>query len=260
MKESPKRNPLDGVWIVLFYLGMIGVPFLLISPFTKLSLKSQFVLALLSSFCWITSSFLFTRIPNKLEKSKSYHLRLLGAGIVQAVLAILFRTLLKPRTEIAYWAAFLNLALGLIGFLIFYIAVIFYIFPELAKKIPKGYKVNNSDEPEQEKSIRDPLSGLPKSLQKLINEGNDAIAKTTINVVAIGASAVMVSVFFLGSTKFPLAVLGVETLTVIIILIIARYFSTYKWQKRAIQSGIPEKKLRSAMKLAGLPWVNIKKE
>jgi len=260
MKESPKRKPIDEVWIVLFYLGMIGVPFLSISPFTKLSLKSQFVLAVLSSFCWITSSFLLTRIPNKLKKSKNFHLRLLGVGIVQAVLAILFRTLLKPRTEIAYWAAYLNLAFGLIGFLIFYIAVIFCLFPELAKKFPKDYKVNNSDEPEQEKSIRNPLSGLPKNLQKLINEEKEAIAKATINVVAIGASTVMVSVFFLGNTKFPLTILGVEALTVIIIVIIARYLTAQKWQRRAMQSEIPEKKLKSAMKLAGLSWINIKKE
>lgn len=260
MKEVPERNPQDGIWLVLFILGMLFMPMALFAVIIRSSLKFQPTLALLSSFSWIVSSFLFNKVPNKLEKAQRYPLVFLWIGIFQAILAILFLTLIRPRTEIAYWISYLNLMLGLMGFLIFYVVVILYIFPELPKKFQKDYKVNSPDKLEQEKSMHDQLNRLPKNLQKLIDEGKDAIAKTTINVVAIGASIVMVSAFFLGSTKFPLAILGVEALTVIIILIITRYFATYKWQKRAIQSGISEKKLRSATKLAGLPWINIKKE
>ena len=261
MKPSPEKDSLNKVWVVLFYLGMIFVPFASLAAIIHFSLKFQPVLALSSSFCWISSSFLINRKPNKLEKTNNYQIRFLWAGIGQAILAISFWTLIKPRTEIAHWASYLNLVLGLMGFLIFYIALISYIFPDLFKKFPKDFKVGKSDELKQEKSMGDdPLSDLPRNLQKLINEGKDAIAKATINVVAIGAFTVMVSAFFLGSTKFPIAILGIETLTVIITVIIVRYFVAQKWQRRAMQSGVPEEELKAAAKLANLWWSKTKSQ
>jgi hypothetical protein len=248
MQMSPKKNFLDNVWVMMFYLGMIFVPSISISPFTKLSLKSQSALALLSSFCWIASSFLFTRIPTKLEISKNYQLRFLAAGIVQAVLAVLFQTLLKPRTEVASWTAYFNFIFGFISFLIFYIVLVFYIFPSLSKKI------SNIES--------DPLSKSPSRIREIINNGrkwiNGSIGFTVALFFVIGVVGNFVADHKYnnnsGNFFFICTALGFGIAFTLGIVL------TYKWQAYARKSGISEKELKSAANLAGLWWPKTKKQ
>jgi hypothetical protein len=161
-----------------------------------------------------------------------------------AICAAIFLVSVDLEKSTERLVIYLNYSLSGIGFSYTYLVILTYLYPQIMN--------------DEQTVPRDPLSELPKNLQKLINEGKDAIAIATVKIVAIGASTIVVSVFFLGSTKFPLAILGVEALTVMIIVIIARYFVAKRWQKQARQSGISEKKLKEAAKLAGLPWMNIK--
>lgn len=106
----------------------------------------------------------------------------------------------------------------------------------------------------------DPLKGLPKNLQEIMQNGKQSIDQTTINVAAICITAVVISGLFLTRLESPLIIFVAEIIAAIVIAIIARYIAIQKWQKQVMQSGIPEEELKSAAKLAGVPWPKIKEE
>ncbi len=249
MQEPPKKIFLDKVWVALYFSGMIFTPLISIAIIFNLSIKHQPLLALLSSISWIINAFLHNRMLNKSDKLQNYHFRYLWAGIFQVVFAILFWTVIKPGTEIALWVINFNMLFGVLSFFILYVGVIFSLFPGLSTKLPK-----------EQDPKPDPLNDLPKNLRDLANTGKETVGVTTIKFTATCAILILISTFFLGNASAPLTFLGIETLASIIVILIARYFAAYKWQQQATRSGIPEKKLKSAAKLAGLPWINIKKE
>lgn len=167
---------------------------------------------------------------------------------VMAIGVAIFLALVDFETRAARLGILINYFLGGISFFYTYLVVIFHWFPQII--VTKEEQVLPSD----------PLNRLPKNLQEIVRDGRQSVDKTTISVSAICISLVVISGFYLSGTESPLAIFVAEIIAVIIIAFSVRYFAIRKWQKRAMQSEIPEKKLKSAAKLAGLPWPKIKDE
>ena len=103
-------------------------------------------------------------------------------------------------------------------------------------------------------------AGLPHNLQKIMENGRETIQTATITSLAILIGIIAITMIFIGNFESPLFIVSLEILATVLVILLVRYFAIRNWQKRAIQLGIPEKKLKSAAELAGLPWPKIKEE
>jgi len=166
-------------------------------------------------------------------------------GLIEIFVAI-FLVLVDFETRAARLGILINYWLSGISFLNAYQIIIIYLYPQLIN--------------EEQRTPPDPINSLPKNLQEIMNKGKQSIGMTTLGTILVGNFIILASVFFLIDMKYPLTILAIEIIAVIIITFIVRYFSILKWQKQAMQSEIPEKELKSAAKLAGLPWLNIKEK
>lgn len=152
-----EKRFIDKVWSTLFYIGQFIILIASFYAFDDLPMKTQPIAAITSSFAYLISSFLFSRIPNKPENFRNYHIRLLWIGIAEIVLAILFWTMIKPRTEFALWGRGINLMFGMIGMVNVYSAIMLYMFPKIFQNIFTP--------------TPNPLSEFPISIQEIIDKG-----------------------------------------------------------------------------------------
>jgi hypothetical membrane protein len=108
----------------------------------------------------------------------------------------------------------------------------------------------------------EPLTLLPQNIQEVTNQGKvicNAWPAITIFVFFIisGIGLFLIGVFYKSkdlAENFFIVCLGLGFL----ISIISGIVATYRWQKWALQSGIPAEELKKAAKLAGLWWPDIK--
>jgi hypothetical protein len=102
----------------------------------------------------------------------------------------------------------------------------------------------------------DALSGFPASVQEIMKEGqkrvNSLVAFIILGFTLLGAIIYLLGIFISGigmtALFFVPAALGYLVGLPLGIL------RTYKWQRRARQSGIPEEQLKAAAKAAHLWW------
>jgi hypothetical protein len=237
-----EKRFVDKIWISLFYMGQFIILIASFYAFDDLPMKTQPVAAITSSFVYFISSFLFVRIPNKPENFRNHHIRLLWIGIAEIILAILFWTVIKPRTEFALWGRGFNLMFGMIGMVNAYSAIMFYMFPKIFHNILTP--------------TPNPLSEFPGSVQEIIDKGrkwvNGSVGITISVFFLIGVigNTVLTIKFNDESNDFFLSVVGLGFLIGFALGTIL----TFKWQKWARKSGISEEQLKTAARLAGLWW------
>lgn len=249
-----EQNPISTkVLRVVFFFGMILFFVIFLNKtfsFTIFNLPrpTQSIYALASAMLYFFASYISNRKDfKKTDRFTGLILFSPWFGVIAIGVAV-FLALVDFETRAARLGILINYFLGGISFLNTYLVVIFYWFPQII--VTKEEQVSPSDS----------LNRLPKNLQEIVSEGRQSVDKTTISVAAVCISVVVISGFYLSGAESPLTIFVIEIIAVIIIAFIARYYAIRKWQKRAMQSGIPEKKLKSAAKLAGLPWLKIKEE
>jgi len=237
-----KEKTLDKFWVILFKIGYLLVAILSLSFLLNLPFESHLVLAITSSLAWFVSSLLFARIPDKLEKHQNLHFRWFWVGLIQVILAILFWIAIKPNTEFALWGRLINMMLGIYGFLTLYGALVSFFFPRI-------FQISSAPQ-------SDPISTLPESIQEVMVEGRKRVgnptALTLLIFVMIGAIGYILSIFIFHDTN--LNIFFIPAGLGFLIGFTLNIVTTYKWQRWARQSGIPEEALKEAAKSAGLWW------
>lgn len=234
------------LWNVLFGSG--GMFTIMVSTLvvTNLSNSGKWLYLLICSVSCFICAHLSLKIQDDQEISKAASRQFISLGFASLLLAAGFIWANSQEIQNPDWMNYL---------LYFSIAIYFAVYRIIfVTAFPKSKEFLNA----VTQDSNDPLENLPQDLHNLVEKGKDIVAKTTLNTTTICALLLLVSVFFLGELNSPLTFMGVEVLAAIVIIIIARYIASYQWQKQARQSGIPEKTLESAAKLAGLPWLHIK--
>ena len=214
----------------------------------KLSKPSQLIYSLVcASVCFLAVYISKRRGSDKINPISKMISYLPWIGWGEIVLAI-FLALVNIDTKMGHWGILINHLLSFIVLLYGYIFIITSLFPQTIQEI------------QTQSQVQDPLEDLPQDLREIMHDGRFSIGMAVISTLAVFIIIVVVSIIFIGGMESPLPVIAIEICTVIFIGIIVRYFAVRKWQKQAMQLGIPEKKLGSAAKLAGLPWPKIKEE
>ncbi len=237
-----KKSALDTIRVVLFYIGQCATLFGAFDAFVKLPAGLQPILAIVSASAWFLSAWLIARIPNKPETRGIFHIISRSAGIAQLGLALLLWMIIKPETEIARSAMYLNILLAVSGFTNAYTALIFFFFPKVLQAISRPSP--------------DPLAALPRRTREIVAEGekriNDPIRIFLLGGVLTGSVGYLLWIFIFReayiSVFFVPAVLG------FVIGLALGIVRAYEWQEWARQSGIPEEELKAAAKLAHLWW------
>lgn len=250
MKQAPRSTK---ILRVVFLVGMILYFVIYFSrAFTStifhLSQPAQSMYALVSAIVFFFSSYISNRRDFKKDVQLAGFLSTQPWFGLMAIGVAIFLVLVDFDTRTARTGILINYFLAMLGFFSAYLVIIFYWFPHVIVAS------------EEQTLSPDPLNGLPKNLQDIMRNGRQSIDQTTINVAAICIAVVVISGFFLTRADSPLTIFVAEIIAAIVIAIIARYIAIQKWQKQTMQSGIPEKKLKAAAKLVGLPWPKIKEE
>jgi amino acid permease len=164
------------------------------------------------------------------------------------IVLMIFLAFINLDTKMGYWGILINYFFSLIVFASGYSVIITTLFPQAIQDI------------RAQSQVQDPLEDLPKNIREIMDDGRTSIGMATISTLAVFIVMVVASIIFIGGLESPLVFIAIEICAVIIIGLIARFFAIQKWQKQAMQMGIPEKELKSAAELAGLPWPKIKEE
>jgi predicted permease len=236
------------VWRVLYGIGGLiilfgGITFVINA---RIPAKYQSVIAVISAVIWFASAYFFRQLPDKTENEKSSYYFAIGFGILHIVSAILIW--LRANPKIVLLSGIYTLFASVLGLTTLYFISIQSLFPGLRQKLAEP--------------LPDPLIEFPETTQEIINEGRRQINLPIIVIflaaflIGTGGSIVRESLFQDDSFTFLLIC---EALA-IIIGISYSIFATYKWQKRARQSGIQEEELKAAAKAAKLWWPKNKEE
>ena len=215
----------------------------------KLSKPSQLIYAFICAvICFFAIYIRNSKGLKKTDPTFKVSLILPWVGWGEIVLMI-FLAFVNLDTKMGHWGILINYWLSLIVFMSGYSVIITTLFPQAIQEI------------RTQSQVEDPLEDLPKYIREIMRDGRTSIGMATISTVTVCVVMVVVSIiFFIGGLESPLVVIAIEVCAVIIIGLIARHFAIINWQKQAMQLGIPEKKLKSAAELAGLPWPKIKEE
>jgi len=238
------------VWRVLFglvYLSIWVIGLIIISN-VKIPSEVQPFIATVSAVIWFTSSSLFHKVPDETGKAKLARLSALGFGSLQLIFAILFWIVIKPKTQAAIWLEIYNLFFSIMGVSYIYAVSIQILFPKLLQSISE--------------SPPNPLQDFSQPTQQIVRKGNNWIG---------GTFAIPTAIFFIGGTIansiYAKNHNGDTSPTILIIIFagmitgtIASFIATFKWQKWARKSGIPEEELKAAAKAAKLWWPKTKEE
>jgi len=245
MKQKPIPNSMGkAILYMCIILGFI-LPIMIVPKLSKTHHAIYaFVYALMCFSAFIFSNKRSYRHDDNTNKVLTM---LFWCGVGEGITAVLFWISSYPPRLMAQLMTMSNLGLSLLSNLsVLYIAFSSF-FPQLIVK-------SKSDT----KSVVH--AGLPHNLQQIMENGRETIQKATMTSLAILISIIAVTMIFLGSFASPFVIIALEILATVLVILLVRYFAIRKWQKRAIQSGIPDKKLKSAAKLTGLPWPKIKEE
>lgn len=126
---SNSEKPINKTWQTVFSVGQITIFLAGIIFLEELSMESQPLLATVASLAWFTSSFLYSKIPDKIGESKRMPSRSFWMGIAEIVLAVSLLTVIDPKTKLAFWGKMFNMIFGAGGFAAFYSAVFFFRSP-----------------------------------------------------------------------------------------------------------------------------------
>ncbi|MFN8387096.1 MAG: hypothetical protein U0X92_11835 [Anaerolineales bacterium] len=228
-------------WKILYQLGLFVVWFVSFSLFRDISPELQWVLALSSSIIWFLSSILLSEIHNVPEELKEYHVRWRWVGAVNLFLAVLFFTVIKPGSDYEIWTQSINLFFGSLSMTAVYIIVVAYLFPAILQETAP---------------LPNPIEDLPESTKSVIEKGKKWIGYAQVIPLA-GFFLIGSLGFFINTTYFRnegIDLFIIFSFSGVFVGISLGIVATYKWQKWARESGIPEEELKAAAKLAGLWW------
>ena len=236
---------------VIFFVGMVLLFVIFLNrKFTltifNLSQPSQSIYALATALICFFTSYIGNRSDYKKDIRLAGMISLLPwCGLIAIGMAI-FLASVNFDTRTARLGILINYYLSILGFFYAYLIIFTFLYPQVIR-----------DEPTPPP---DPLSGLPKNLREILHEGRTSVDMAAVRTVAIYLVIVIVSnIFLIGSINL-LKVIIVEFCVALPLALMVRYFAARKWQDKARQLGIPERKLKSAAKLASLPWPKIKEE
>lgn len=250
MKSKQKSSTLQKAVILIVSFGIL-LAFLtpgFMNLIFKLSKPSQLIYAFVCAvICFLTVFFSNRKGFKKTDPTYKAALYLSWIGWGEIVLMI-FLAFVNLDTKMGHWGILINYLLSLIVFVSGYSVIITTLFPQAIQEI------------RTQSQVEDPLKDLPKNISEIMHEGRTSIGMATISTLAVFVVMVVISIIFIGGLESPLTVIAIEVCAAIIIGLVARYFAIKNWQEQAMQLGIPEKKLKSAAELAGMPWPKIKEK
>jgi hypothetical protein len=126
MKEE--KRYINKFLFVLFnagYLLIFSFPILIKIPF-----HFQPMLGGISALLWSVISFIASRNPKRLKQIKNLPIRMLGFGIIEIILALLFLTVLQPKSWFALFGQITNALFGSISLMLLFIEIFYYFFSQ----------------------------------------------------------------------------------------------------------------------------------
>lgn len=241
MKSKPLNIP--GMILLVGYIGIL-VLFLnsgFSSTVWNLPQPWGSIYAMICAvICFSSTYFSKDRTYIKNERVVAFLSFLPWYGLAETGFAV-FLALTDPNATNVRFGVIINYYISMLGYMTAYLAVITSLFP-------------NSLGGEKSVTRLNSVAKLSKDVQEIIHEGQTLVGTATVSALGISFGLIAISMFFLGKTESPLIFVGIEVLAAFLITFIARYIAVQRWQKQARQSGISEKKLASAAKVANLPW------
>jgi len=244
-KQSQSRG-----WGILYSLGLFFVLFggVKVIQNIKIPVNFQPYIALASAALWFVSALIFQKLPDKTQKAKASQFFSLVIGLFQIIFAVLCWTVDEAKIQIFKQLKFYNLGLCVFSISVLYAALFQFFFPALQPTTPKPRP--------------DPLEEFPATTQEVVKKGAYWVNLPTILticaffVIGVIGMAITTAKSHEEALDFFLIVTGAGFLIAFVIGII----QTYRWQKWALQSGIPEAELKAAAKCVGLWWPKTKEE
>jgi len=239
---SENNESSNNGWKILFVVGYLsifmgGLKFI---TTVKISLELQPFIAIISSILWFISLSIFQRIPDETGKIRLARNTALGAGIIQIAFAIWMA--IRSTKKIDLWLEINNLFLAIFAITTLYGATLQYLFPKLRH-------VTTQHPP-------DPLAGYPQQLQEIIKKGRNWITGAIIGPMIFFFYAGVIGMLVTDNNDFFLIITVLGFMVGFPLGLVV----SYKWQKWARQSGIPEEELKAAAKEVNLWWPNTKVE
>jgi len=248
MKPTPTKLT------VLRILAGIGLIVILLVPFIivfKLHRSQQSIYAAICGVVCLVAYYVGDKVryyqKEKKDLDEKMLKNLIWCGVGELFVALFFAASTNLDIQIVRWGVMANLGFSMVGYSSAFSFLFTAWFPQVVVETKPV-------------TPPDPLVSSPKNLRELLHEGRTSVDMTAIRTVAIYLVIVIVSnIFLVGSSNFLMAFI-VEFCAALPLAMLVRYFAARKWQDKARQLGIPERKLKSAAKLAGLPWTKIKEE
>lgn len=245
---TEEKKSVNKIWVGLFYAGYFGILIISLSAITKIQFQSQAMFAAISALAWFVSAFLASSKPYRRNRPRNLPTRMLWIGGVQLILSLLFALNFTSKSWFTIYGQGINWMFGCYGFLTLYGEIVQYIFPHVLEAVSKPPS--------------NPLAEFPATTQEVIKKGaywvNIPAVLTMCAFFVIGVIGMVVTTAKSHdeSLDFFLIVAGAGFL----IAFVTGIIQTYRWQKWALQSGIPEAELKAAAKRVGLWWPKIKEE
>jgi len=231
------------LWGTIINGGAIGVAVASLIIVTNLTISVQWLYSLVCAITCFMSTFIAYRILGWDRLDKKLISSLLLIGVAELILTALYKKAVDQNSPLTIWMIRF-LTLSSLGFLGSYRLILSVLFPEIMIGL--------------ETVPRNPLAEFPKSIRDIIEEGRQQVgnpaALTMLGFTMVGSIGYLLSPFIFHDAI--LSILFVPAMLGIFISVTLSMVLTYKWQKRARKTGIPEEELKAAAKIAGLWWPN----